>query len=168
VNLPTIRFCCTLFTIVVALSGCASILSTSNYQLHVRTEPKDATISISDKKGKEIFRGQSPANVNLKSGAGFFARAEYQVRISSPGYAEKVVPVNFRLNAWYWGNILIGGVIGMLIVDPATGAMWRITDPMIDETLTRSAALASTGPSLNVVDINNVSKETKDRLTRIN
>lgn len=48
------------------------------------------------------------------------------MRFSSPGYEEKVVPVIFELDGWYFGNILLGGVIGMLIVEPATGAMWKI------------------------------------------
>ncbi len=32
------------------------------------------------------------------------------------------------MNGWYWGNFAIGGLIGFLIVDPLTGAMYRIKD----------------------------------------
>jgi hypothetical protein len=34
------------------------------------------------------------------------------------------------MDGWYIGNILFGGVIGFLIVDPATGAMWKLGDPV--------------------------------------
>ncbi|WP_174263189.1 CsgG/HfaB family protein [Citrifermentans bemidjiense] len=35
------------------------------------------------------------------------------------------------MNGWYWGNIVFGGVIGLLIVDPATGAMWKMDDTLM-------------------------------------
>ncbi len=30
------------------------------------------------------------------------------------------------VNGWYFGNIIFGVLLGILIVDPATGAMWKI------------------------------------------
>jgi hypothetical protein len=32
------------------------------------------------------------------------------------------------MDGWYIGNILFGGLIGILIVDPLTGAMWKLDD----------------------------------------
>lgn len=32
------------------------------------------------------------------------------------------------MDGWYIGNLLFGGLIGMLIVDPATGAMYKLDD----------------------------------------
>jgi len=149
-------------------SGCATIVSKTAYPVYIHTTPAGADISITDKKGKEVYKGQSPAHVKLNSGAGFFAKAEYQVKISSPGFTEKVVPINYKINGWYFGNLLLGGVIGMLIVDPATGAMWKIADPVVDETLVKSTATTSTNPTLNIVDIKDVSKEVKSQLVRVN
>ena len=103
--------------------------------MYIRTEPAGAAISITDKRGKEVFKGKTPTTVRLKTGAGYFSKAEYQVKLSSRGFEEKIIPINYKLNSWYFGNLVIGGIIGMLIVDPATGAMWKIQDPVIDETL---------------------------------
>ena len=157
-----------LLVAIFLLTGCASIVSKTSYPLHIRTEPKGSFVSITDKKGKEIFKGQSPATVNLKSGAGFFTKAEYQVRLSSPGYSEKIVPINFKINGWYFGNVLIGGLIGMLIVDPATGAMWRIADPIVNETLQRTIISTTSNPSLNFLDVNSIPEEVRAQLIRIN
>ena len=33
-----------------------------------------------------------------------------------------------EVDSWYFGNILFGGLIGMLIIDPATGAMWKLPE----------------------------------------
>jgi hypothetical protein len=80
--------------------------------------------------------GKTPAALNLSSGAGFFSRAEYQVKFMLPGHDTKVVPIAFKLDGWYWGNILIGGLLGMIIVDPATGAMWKLSTKFLNERLT--------------------------------
>ncbi|HEX8460638.1 MAG TPA: PEGA domain-containing protein [Segetibacter sp.] len=157
-------------TVVLSLallfSNCASIVSKSNYPISIRTDPAGATVSITDKKGKEIFRGTSPATVTVKSGAGFFSKAEYQVRLSSPGFAEKIVPINFKLNGWYWGNIFFGGFVGMLIIDPATGAMWRVVDPVVYETLTKSTAVTKE-PTLKIMSIAEVPENLKSKLVSI-
>ena len=152
---------------VFSFSSCASIVSRTNYPVNIRTEPKKSTVIITDRKGREVFNGQSPVTVNLKSGAGYFQKAEYEVKISSPGYSEKIVNIYFQLNGWYFGNVIFGGFIGMLIVDPATGAMWRIVNPVINETPI-PAGLNSSIPTLNILDVSNVSEEVKTKLIRIN
>ena len=122
---------------VFLFSSCASIVSKSTYPLSINSSPSNAKVSITDKKGKEVYLGNTPANVKLKAGAGFFSKAEYQVKFSSPGYDDKIVPITFKLDGWYFGNLLLGGVLGMLIIDPATGAMWKIETEFLNETLSK-------------------------------
>ena len=147
-------------------SSCATIFGHSSYPVSINSNPSGATVSITDKKGKEVYKGASPATVTLKSGAGFFGKAEYQVKISSTGYAEQIIPVNYKLNGWYFGNLLIGGVLGMLIVDPATGAMWKLDTPPINVTLSKSTASTET-PTLKIVDIASIPQNMKDKLVRV-
>ena len=104
--------------------------------------------------------------VTLKSSAGFFSKAEYQVKINSTGYAEQIIPVNYKLNGWYFGNILIGGVIGMLIIDPATGAMWKLDTPPINVTLSKSTASTEI-PALKIIDIATINENMKEHLVRV-
>ncbi|MBX6360157.1 MAG: PEGA domain-containing protein [Acidobacterium ailaaui] len=150
----------------MSFSGCATIFGKSSYPVSINSNPSGATVSITDKKGKEVYKGQTPATVTLKSGAGYFSRAEYQVRISKTGYEEQIIPVNFKLNAWYFGNILIGGFLGMLIIDPVTGAMWKLETPPINVTLNKSTASTET-PTLNIIDIASVPQYMKQYLVRI-
>lgn len=156
------------FTVTLLLSGCATIVSRSTSQLYIHTSPAGAGIIIINKKGKEVYKGISPTTVVLQSGAGFFSKATYQVKLSYPGFADRNIPVNYKMNGWYWGNLLIGGVIGMLIVDPATGAMWKIQDPVVDETFDKATALLKNNPTLNIVNIHDVSKEGQTHLVRLN
>ena len=149
-------------------SSCATIVSKTSYPVSIYSEPRGARVSITDKKGKEIYKGTTPAVVRLKSGAGYFSRAEYQVRLSADGYEERLIQVTFKLNGWYFGNLLIGGLIGMLIVDPASGAMWKIDNYSDDINEVLKASNSSTGPSLKVLNINDLPKDLREGLTRIN
>jgi len=151
---------------IILLSSCATIVSKSTYPLSIESEPNNAKVSITDKSGKEIFLGNTPATVKLKAGSGFFTRAEYQVKFSSPGCDDKVVPVTFKIDGWYFGNILFGGLIGMLIVDPATGAMWKIETDYLKETLEKSANIADA--EMKIVDINDIQESWKSHLVRVN
>lgn len=150
----------------ILLTNCATILGKSSYPMSINAKPAGADLSVTDKKGKEIYKGTCPATVSFKSGAGFFSRAEYQVRISAKGYSEQIIPVNFKVNGWYFGNLLLGGFLGMLIVDPATGAMWKMETQPISTTLAKQNALTMT-PSLEVIDIHSISAEMKAQLVRI-
>lgn len=147
------------------ITSCASILGKSAYPVSINSNPNGADISITDKKGKEVYKGQSPATVSLKSGAGYFSRAEYQIRISSKGYSEQIVPVIYKLNGWYFGNLFLGGFLGMLIVDPATGAMWKLDTPPISITLRKSNALNV--PTLEILNVNEVSDAVKVNMVKI-
>jgi len=151
---------------VFLFSSCASIVSKSTYPLSINSSPSNAKVSITDKKGKEIYLGNTPATVKLKAGAGFFSKAEYQVKFSSPGYDDKIVPITFKLDGWYFGNLLLGGVIGMLIVDPATGAMWKIETEFLNETLSKSTA--SLDPEMKILNINDVPENWKSHLVKVN
>jgi hypothetical protein len=150
----------------ILFSSCATIFGHSSYPVSINTDPSGAILSITDKKGKEVYKGQSPATVELKSSSGFFAKAQYQVKISSQGYAEQIIPINYKLNGWYWGNLLIGGALGMLIIDPASGAMWKLSTPPINVTLNKSTASTET-PTLKIVDIASIPQNMKDKLVRI-
>jgi hypothetical protein len=151
---------------VFLFSSCASIVSKSTYPLSINSSPSNTKVSITDKKGKEIYLGNTPANVKLKAGAGFFSKAEYQVKFSSPGYDDKIVPITFKLDGWYFGNLLLGGVLGMLIIDPATGAMWKIETEFLNETLSKSTA--SIDPEMKIMNINEIPENWKTHLVRVN
>jgi hypothetical protein len=150
--------------IVLLNTSCASIISKSTYPLSVSTSPSDAQIVIIDKKGNEIYKGTTPAKVDLKSGSGFFGKAAYSVKISKNGYESKTIPVHFKLDGWYFGNLLIGGVLGMLIIDPATGAMYKLETKYINENL--SPQTASTD-NLTILTTDAIPSEWKNHLEKI-
>lgn len=51
---------------------------------------------------------------------------DYRIKVTKPGFNDIYATLQHSIDGWYWGNIIFGGLIGMLIVDPATGAMYKL------------------------------------------
>lgn len=126
--------------LAVLLTGCASLISGGVQPVQINSSPPDVTVEIFDKStGTCVLKSQTPCIASLKSGSGYFKAAEYTIRFSKPGYIPQEDSIKTSISGWYWGNILFGGVIGLFIVDPATGAMWKFSEhpayAMLDEVL---------------------------------
>ena len=112
--------------VILLIPGCASIFGSTHGTVLIRSEPSAAEIVIRDNYGKEFFQGTTPADISLPKKFGFFQGADYLVTISKKGCEPRSITVTRSISGWYWGNIILGGLIGMLIIDPATGAMWAL------------------------------------------
>ena len=112
--------------VITALPGCASIFSEDTYPVSITSAPSSASIEIKNEDGKTVYTGNTPATIKLKAGAGYFDGERYQVTFRKDGYQPSTYTLNSGIDGWYWGNLLIGGVLGMLIIDPATGAMYTL------------------------------------------
>jgi len=119
----------------LTMTGCASIFSGSTQTLTFKSVPDTANITITNKLGEKIHTGSTPATVTLKRGNGYFKPAGYQVTFSKEGFQTKTVQVKATVNGWYIANIIFGGLIGFLIVDPATGAMYTLSPSDINTLL---------------------------------
>ena len=119
-----------ILTVVAAscVSACASIVSQSSWPVTIRSIPEQAKFTIINDKGATIQTGVTPATVTLNSGAGYFDGATYYVKCSREGSKDAYSIIDSEINGWYWSNILFGGIIGLLIIDPATGAMWKLPE----------------------------------------
>lgn len=149
----------------ILLSSCASIVSKTNWPLTINSNPSGAQIVVTNRSGVEVYKGNTPASMTLKSGAGFFKKESYKVKFTMTGYDIKEIPIECKLNGWYFGNILIGGLIGMLIVDPATGAMYKLDKEIYTETLTKST---TSSQSLKIYGLNEVPEHIRTHLIKIN
>ncbi len=108
-NKKLISLTVVLLAAVFLLPGCASMFTKSTYPLTINSNPPGADITITNKKGKTVYQGQSPAIVKLKSSAGYMSKAEYVVKLSTPGYDDYLVTIGADIEGWYFANILLGG-----------------------------------------------------------
>ncbi|MFA5631704.1 MAG: hypothetical protein WC997_09345 [Porticoccaceae bacterium] len=141
------------------LSGCASIVGDNQYPVAINSSPSGIVFEISNRAGDVIHSGVTPATVTLDSSAGYFKGEKYMVRFSKAGYDGKSESLASQISGWYWGNILLGGLIGMLIVDPATGSMYKLPQE-VKVDLQRQAA----DDSLTILSIDELSVTERDLL----
>tara|TARA_R110000868_G_scaffold17708_2_gene77443 strand:- start:129 stop:632 length:504 start_codon:yes stop_codon:yes gene_type:complete len=153
--------------LVILGSSCASILSKSSYPISIRSTPSLAKVSVTDKKGFVIYQGNTPATLYLDAGNGYFSRAKYQVKIELAGYEDRIVPVHFKIDGWYWGNLLFGGAIGFLIVDPATGAMYKLKTLYINETLSETLSFNENENGLKIFTIDQIPNHWIEQLVKL-
>lgn len=140
----------------LALSGCASIFSGTTQEVGIRTTP-GARFTVTNGYGSQVATGESPASLELKRGTGYFSPQSYRIQLSKAGYKARTVDLQPGINPWYFGNLLLGGVVGMVIVDPLTGAMFRFSpeeleiplDPNGEDLLALEAEEATTQNSRN-------------------
>ncbi len=150
----------------ILFTSCATIVSHSQWPLEVKSTPSGAGVTIVNRAGKQVFTGQTPSKVDLKSAAGFFRREMYTINFTMDGYPSQQIKVESKVNGWYWGNILIGGVIGFLVLDPATGAMYKLEKESVTADMTVKTAAAA--PQLQILNYSDVSEAMKKNLVRIN
>ena len=112
--------------LILLIPGCASIFGSKYANVSIRSEPTPAGIVIQNNFGKEVYRGMTPAEISLPKKVGFFQGADYLVMVSKPGCEPRSITIIRSISGWYWGNLILGGLVGMLIIDPATGAMWTL------------------------------------------
>ncbi|WP_346838356.1 hypothetical protein [Microbulbifer sp. SAOS-129_SWC] len=150
---------------VLLASGCASILSDSTYPVTINSTPTGANYTITNEAGLDVQSGVTPDTVTLSASDGFFSSASYTVKYQMAGYNEKSFQLKAGIDGWYLGNILLGGVLGMLIVDPATGAMWKLPNSASAslQPMTASTALNS----LTIASIDQVPEELKSQLVPV-
>ncbi|WP_116812258.1 PEGA domain-containing protein [Steroidobacter cummioxidans] len=118
--------------------GCASIVNGGNRDISIATQPPGATASVRKSGGgimDVVAVEKTPCTISLDPKGGYFSGQSYTLRLEMPGYKPTEIELTPKMSGWYWGNLVFGGLIGMLAVDPATGAMWNITPEKIDRKL---------------------------------
>lgn len=114
-----------IFLASAVLSGCASIIEGKSQNINITTsngQTVDATVytkaGIQEVKLPHHFAVQKDSQditINVKEG-----------RCNK----ETTTVAKSRLEPWFWGNILTGGVFGST-TDSLTGAMWQYDDTIV-------------------------------------
>lgn len=151
---------------VLSLSACATIVSKSSYPTVIDSIPSHANLVV-QKGEKVIFEGTTPAALTLQAGDGFFKNAEYRVTLShkGKGYGKQSFMIVSSLDGWYIGNLVFGDILGFLIVDPATGAMYKLEDHYLFQL--NKLNNKHTKNELKIYDIKNIPNDWKTHLKPI-
>ncbi len=172
-SLPKLGVSVLALTLLTAMSGCASIVHNGNRDVTVNSQPTAAKVSVYklDKQGAPtlLMTQTTPCVLSLKPGAGFFKGQTYRLTLELDGHKSTNVEITPKISGWYFGNILFGGLIGILIVDPATGAMWNLSPEKLDQPLSPSEhALLQSGENVMIKLAADLTPAEAASMTRIN
>jgi len=128
---------------MLLVASCATIISGTQANLTISSNPDKADFTIKTQSGLPIMAGKTPTVVPLPRGD------NYVVDISLEGYKPQKVFITKDINMMFFGNLIFGGIIGMLI-DYSNGAMWDLSPDFIYVTL-QVASLDGTDQTYSVV-----------------
>jgi hypothetical protein len=159
------------FVLMVFSQGCASIVA-GNKSVRIMSTPTDALITVTDKDGAQIYTGKTVpggTKISLPSpGKGWFASNEYKVKFTKVGCRDCEYTIERGLSGWYLvGNLFFGGLIGYIVVDPLTGAMWSFKDLNVTLKNVGSASLPGDGRP-QVMTLDQMPQSLRSQLLRIN
>ena len=156
----------TVFLSLALVSGCSSIVSDSKYPVSISSNPSQANFVLQNRAGVDVHSGRTPATVTLNASSGFFKGETYKLILNKDGYDEKTIEIQSTIDGWYFGNILFGGILGLLIIDPATGAMFKLperADAQLNETI-----MATSDASLTIAMLSAIPENQRSALVKIN
>jgi hypothetical protein len=138
------------------LSSCASIVNGTSQKVKITTTPTDCKVEVINNDGESIKTISTPGVLKLDRSDGFFQGADYLLKINKTGFDEMELHVTSSTSGWYWaGNFVFGGLIGWLILDPATGGMWTLSPEKINTKMLKGGKEVSS----NDLIINIIMKE---------
>ena len=114
--------------LMASLCSCASVMNGTKDELTVNTDPPGANVEIWAGGGSEVIRsGVSPYTTTLpKKNDGYFQKKGYYIVANKEGYDTGAYLLSYNISGWYFGNLIFGGPIGLLVVDPLVGGMWKL------------------------------------------
>lgn len=132
----------------------------------INSTPSDANLRIDNvRSGVTVYSGKTPYTATLARGNGYFSSGYYNVVIEKEGYRTVQFVVQGSPNGWYiGGNFIFGGLIGWLIVDPLTGAMWTLSPEYINADLGAKTTLLKTGEGLAIVLKTDVPEDLQEKM----
>jgi hypothetical protein len=152
---------------LLVFGGCATIVGKSVYPVLIKSQPDQADIRIIDETGQTVFTGKTPTTVSLPTKAGYFRGKDYTVTYSKPGYANQSAQIRRGVSGWYLaGNFFFGGLIGWLIVDPLTGAMWTLPAETTAK-LPPQTSMEQSETGMQIVSLDDLPESLRSQLIRV-
>lgn len=134
-----------LLSSILVISSCAAIIHGSRQAVEFNSRPTGAKLYVD---GQDI--GVTPQTLDLKrNGKG---KKQYTVKIELQGYQPYETTLIRKLDGWLFGNLVFGGIVG-IVIDIATGSMYKLTPKRVDGDFQNSTTSAKSGKNGIYVDV---------------
>lgn len=127
--------------IALLMTNCATIMTGSQQTVKFDSNPGSATVYVD-----EVEVGKTPFETKLE-------RTEHSVQIKLEGYQTYNTRLTKKINGWFWGNIFIGGLIG-IVVDASTGAIYKLSPDDITASMVKNVASVNKNDVYIAVNLN--------------
>jgi len=133
---------------VFNLTSCATIIHGGRQDIYVTSSPSGAVVRVDGQ------ATSTPGSINLER-----KKALYVLVFEKEGYNPVEIELRRTVDGWLFGNILLGGIIG-LVIDFCTGAAYKITPSKVNaEFRDKAASITKEGSDLIVyVDMEELEK----------
>lgn len=126
-----------LMAAIAALSasvvGCATIIHGTQQDIGFGSTPTNARITVDNQRS-----ATTPAVMKLSR------KDNHIVRIELDGYLPYEATLTRGVSGWVWGNIVLGGLVG-LAVDAISGGLYKLSPEQMTATLARQTGSVEDG-----------------------
>lgn len=139
------------------LTGCASIIHGSRQDVRVVSEPSGAVVRVN--LNNQATTTPGVLTLNRKE-------VGYVLTFEKEGYKPVEVSLRRTVDGWMFGNIVFGGLIG-LVIDFASGSAYKLTPSDVEATLgEQTASLKKPGENdlFVFVDLEQLPESVKERI----
>ncbi len=155
---------------VVVLSGCATLISKTDYPVSIRSEPSQMKVVITRSDGEVIHSATTPTTVTLSAKKGYFQGENYLIELMRDGVVVGRTKLNSRIDGWYFVNLVhitpLRALLGLLIIDPITGSMWALKREAI-VTEQSHVGKEENEPTLQIATLQSLSEEERAHMFKI-
>lgn len=127
--------------LTLLLGACATIMQGSEQQVAFSSSPSGAFVTVN---GRSL--GKTPLVTDLKR------KDTHMIRIELDGYQPYETALTRSPSGWVFGNIVFGGIPG-LIVDFATGALYKLSPDQVSGNLAQGLELLEGTDDVLVVTV---------------
>ncbi|MBI3292709.1 MAG: hypothetical protein HYZ73_07890 [Elusimicrobia bacterium] len=145
--------------VAALLSGCASIIHGSRQDVRVTSVPSGAVVRVN--LNNQATTTPGVLTLNRKE-------IGYVLTFEKQGYKPVEVSLRRTVDGWLFGNILFGGLVG-IVIDFASGSAYKLTPDEVSTVLTQmNVSMKDTkkGDLLVVVDLERLPKQARERIAR--
>ena len=120
-------------SLLIALAGCATIMHGTQQDVGFGSVPTNAKVTVDNQRS-----ATTPAIIKLSR------KDNHVVKIELDGYLPYEATLTRSVSGWVWGNIVIGGLVG-LAVDAISGGLYKLSPEQLTATLGKSVGSTDTG-----------------------
>ncbi len=106
--------------IILFGSACATIIHGRSQDVTFASQPPGATVRIDG-----AVKGVTPTSITLRR------NKHYVVTFEKDGYEPEERVLKSKVSPWVLGNVIVGGLVG-LVIDLSAGGAWKLSEDEVN------------------------------------